>query len=349
MSSVSGATTCVVPNFFEQRLHDASQTATGRRAAGFLVDDRLEPIPAIGGGAVEQTEELLLQPLRDRAALAFADRDLVDGAHGRDLRGRARQEHLVGDVQHLARNVLLEHLDAGGLRETHDGVTRDARQNRRGDGRRVELAVLDQEQVLAGAFADEAGRVQREPLGEAEAARLERHERARQIVTAGFGEGRDRVRRDALPRRDADVDALLERGFAEIRAPFPCSHRHARGLVDVAGHAHLAITAERDRPDVGAVQEGVLANDVATRRHEHVERERDLDAIDLRGVIETPNVVGQSKAGGTGRRLVDAYPFEYRRAVVQRMTQHVHGGLLPRHQLPFMPDVLARLEGHIRS
>ena len=247
----------------------------------------------------------------------------------------------------LARNVLLEHGDAGRLREPHDRVARDARQDRRGDGRRVELAVLDQEQVLAGAFADEPRRVQREPLGEAEAARLERHERARQVVAAGLGEGRDRVRRDALPRRDADVDALLEAAFAEIRAPFPGRDRHARGLIDVAGHAHLAVAAKRDRPDVGAAEQAVLAHDVAARGDQRVERERNLDAIDLRRVIEAPNVVRQPKARGTGRRLVDANAFEYRRAVVQRMTQHVHRGLLPRHQLAFVPNVLARLEGHL--
>ena len=67
-----------------------------------------EPTPAIGRRAVEQPEEQVLQLLRDRAALAFADGNLVDGAHGRDLRGGARQEHLVGDVQQLARDVLLE-------------------------------------------------------------------------------------------------------------------------------------------------------------------------------------------------------------------------------------------------
>ena len=103
----------------------------------------------------------------------------------------------------------------------------------------------------------------REPFGEAEPARLERHERARQIVAAGLGEGRDRVRRDALPRRDADVDALLEAAFAEVRAPFPGRDRDARGLIDVAGHAHLAVAAKRDRPDVSAAEQAVLADDVA--------------------------------------------------------------------------------------
>ena len=82
------------------------------------------------------------------------------------------------------------------------------------------------------------------------------------------------------------------------------------------------------------------------RVDERVERERNLDAIDLRRVVQAPHVIRQAEARRARRRLVDANSFEYRRAVMQRMTQHVHRGLLPRHQLPFMPNVLARLEGH---
>ncbi len=62
--------------------------------------------------AVEEPEEQVLELLGDRTALAFADGNLVDGAHWRDLRSGAGQEHLVGDVQQLARNVLLEDLRA---------------------------------------------------------------------------------------------------------------------------------------------------------------------------------------------------------------------------------------------
>ncbi len=191
--------------------------------------------------------------------------NLVDRAHRRDLGGRAGQEHLVGDVQQLARDVLLDDLEPRGLRELRHAVARDARQDRRRDRRRVQLAVLHEEQVLAGALADEAGRVQREALGEAEAARLERHERARQIVAAGLRQRGHRVRRDALPRRHADVDAFFERALAEIRAPLPRGDRHARRLLDVARHAHLAVAAKRDRPNVSALQQIVLAHDVAAR------------------------------------------------------------------------------------
>ena len=36
------------PNLLEQRLHERSLDGDGARAAGLLVDDRLEPVPAIG-------------------------------------------------------------------------------------------------------------------------------------------------------------------------------------------------------------------------------------------------------------------------------------------------------------
>src|SRR6185503_18443480 len=114
------------------------------------------------------------------------------------------------------------------------------------------------------------------------------------------------------------------------------------------GHAHLAVTAIRDWPDVRAAEQAVLADHVAAGADERLERERNLDAIDLRRVVEALHVIRQAKARRAGRRLVDPNALEYRRSVVQRMAQHVDRGLLPRNQLAFVPDVLARLEGHLR-
>ena len=51
-------------------------------------------------------EETLLQRLGDRPARAVADRDLVDRADRRDLDRRAAEEHLVGQVEELARQRL---------------------------------------------------------------------------------------------------------------------------------------------------------------------------------------------------------------------------------------------------
>ena len=58
------------------------------------------------------SKNALLERLGDRAAAAVADRDLVDRPDRRDLDGRADEEHLVGDVEQLARQHLLAHLEA---------------------------------------------------------------------------------------------------------------------------------------------------------------------------------------------------------------------------------------------
>src|SRR5690606_34966769 len=117
--------------------------------------------------------------------------------------------------------------------------------------------------------------VQRDTLGEAEPPRLERDQRARQIVAAGLREGRHGVRGDPLPRRHANVDAALEPALTEIGAPLPRGNRYARRILDVAGDAHLAVAAIGDRPDVGAL-EAVLPNDLLAGLDEHAPLVRDL-------------------------------------------------------------------------
>src|SRR5262249_12049605 len=67
-------------------------------------------VPAVR--ALDDREERLLDPARDRAGLAAADPTVIDVADRRDLRRGAGQEHLVGDVQLVARDQLLADLDA---------------------------------------------------------------------------------------------------------------------------------------------------------------------------------------------------------------------------------------------
>src|SRR3989304_1240930 len=77
------------------------------RGLGGRLVDQGQPAVAVGLRALDQAEELLLELLRHRAALAAADLDLVDGADGRDFGGGAAEKALVGDVEHLAGNGLL--------------------------------------------------------------------------------------------------------------------------------------------------------------------------------------------------------------------------------------------------
>ena len=94
-----------------------------------------------------------------------ADRDLVHRADRRDLRRRAGEEELVGDVQHLARDALLDDLDALAPRQGDDGVARDPGQDRGDEGRRDQDALLDEEEVLAAALGEVPFGIEGDPLG----------------------------------------------------------------------------------------------------------------------------------------------------------------------------------------
>ena len=117
-------------------------------------------------------------------------------------------------------------------------------------------AIADEEQVLASAFADRAIRRKADAFREAEALGFRADELARQIVAGGLGHRRNGVRRHALPGRDAHVHALGLALGAEVLAPFPGGDGHFDRRVDLRRDADLAVTAERDRAQVGAVASG---------------------------------------------------------------------------------------------
>ena len=139
-------------------------------------------------------EERLLDGLGDRAALALADRDLVDRPDRRDFDRRAHEEGLVGDVEQLARQQLFADLEAVISRERDDRVAGDARQDRRGRRRRVDDVVADEEEVLAAAFAQEAGRVEGDPFAVALRHRFHLDQRRVGVVGRGLRERRKGVR-----------------------------------------------------------------------------------------------------------------------------------------------------------
>ena len=67
-----------------------------------------------GRVTADDPEEALLQRRGDRPAPAVADRDLVDRSDRRDLDRRAAEERFVGQIEELARQRLLAHLEARG-------------------------------------------------------------------------------------------------------------------------------------------------------------------------------------------------------------------------------------------
>src|SRR5690606_23444400 len=91
-----------------------------------------QPGVVLGVAALDDREERLLQPMRDRTGLAAPDLAMVDLADRRDLGGGAREEHLVGDVQLVARDRRLDDLDALLAEQRDRGLARDPGEDRRG-------------------------------------------------------------------------------------------------------------------------------------------------------------------------------------------------------------------------
>src|SRR5580692_10042685 len=108
----------------------------GVRAAILFVDThRLgriygrQPSIAVRRIAGDQRKKLFLQFLSDRAAAAFADLDTVDGADGGDLRGGSGEEHLVRNVEHLARHNGFDYWNIQILGQTQNGIAGNAGQH----------------------------------------------------------------------------------------------------------------------------------------------------------------------------------------------------------------------------
>ena len=167
-------------------------------------------------------------------------------------------------------------------------VAGDAVEQRRADRRGVQHAVEHQEQVLARAFAEQAGGGQRDAFAEAEPPRFARDQLSGQVVAAGLRTGGNGVRREALPARHAGVDAVLEHAGAEIRAHRPgCDRDVGRRL---RRQPEAAEPAERDRPQVGLAQR-VRCEYLAACGVDLVERIGNRHVVDLRRGEQAAGVV----------------------------------------------------------
>src|SRR6266568_4125575 len=115
-----------------------------------------EPVVAVGFQSAGDAEELFLQAPGDGACLALAYLDAIDRANGGDFDGRAGEEDLVHDVQHLARDDLFLHRDLDVLAEGHNRSEGDSGQNTAFQRGSVHEALMNQKHVHARAFAEVA-------------------------------------------------------------------------------------------------------------------------------------------------------------------------------------------------
>jgi hypothetical protein len=202
-------------------------------------------------------EEGVLKFLGDRAARALPDFVMVHRADRRDLRRRAGKKELVGDVEHLAREGLLLDFVAALLGQRDDRIARDAVEDR-GVGRGgVDRAVFDEKEVLAAPLRELAVHRQHDALGHAVFVGVHLHQRGIEVVAGGFGGGRVRIGRRALPRGDFHVHALRDSLFAQVRAPFPDGDKGV-DLVFERVYAHRPHAAKDHRAQIAGRQSAVF-------------------------------------------------------------------------------------------
>ena len=92
--------------------------------------DGCKPVIAVWLESVDESEELVVNGLRDRSHRAIADEDTIDGAEVGDLCCGAGEERLVSDVKEFARKRLFDDLHTEVTGDSDDRVARDARENR---------------------------------------------------------------------------------------------------------------------------------------------------------------------------------------------------------------------------
>src|SRR3990170_7058216 len=303
---------------------------------------RVPLVLALHGG-----EERALELLRDGPSVPFADDAVVHLADRRELGGRAGEERLVGVVEVGSYKVLLTDLIPKVPGQRHHGPSSDPVQAAGLDRRGRQHPVTDHEDVLPGSVGDLARLVQQDRLFVAGLQGLDLGENAVEVLPGGLRRRRERVLRVPAPARDLDADALLERLLAEVGAPRPHRDEHVHGRAQRA-EAHLAVPADRGRPDVAGVQ-SVRADDLLGRFRQRLLRVREIHVVKLRGAAKALQVLVKVPDGRTLRRLVGTDALEDAGAVVERMAEHVDLGVAPVHELTVHPDLVDLGDRHVGS
>src|SRR5215212_537666 len=196
--------------------------------------------------------------------------DVVDLPERRHLRGGAAHEGLVGEVEVGTDQALLDHSIAEILGDLDHSVARDPRQDRGREVGRVDDAVLDDEDVLAGPVGDISLRGQQNRLVIARPIRLRDREHRVQVDAGRLGDVRDHVRAYPLPARDLRADPVLQALLAEVGAPGP-AHDHDVDRVADRGDAELAVAEEGNRTQV-ALREAVYSDQLVAGRTQLLDR-----------------------------------------------------------------------------
>src|SRR3954468_10330481 len=107
-----------------------------------------QPTVPIFERAAGNPHVLTLDGKRQRARLSGTHRDSIHRADGRDLCRRACEEQLIGDVQHLARDRLLDDFNPHVPGNTNHRIAGDSIEDTRADRRSEQLPIAHEEQVF---------------------------------------------------------------------------------------------------------------------------------------------------------------------------------------------------------
>ena len=220
--------------------------------------------------------------------------------------------------------------------DVNHGVAGDPVECARRQVRGVNHAVLDDKQVLTGAFRHKTTWIQQHGFVVA--------------VVGGFHIGQDGVGvvGDRLGLRHGDVDvvagiagnfdadAALQALLAKVRAPRPGGD-HQMNRVAFGRDAELAVANPGQRAQIAALQL-VFAHHIFLRLHHLFFGKGDVHAQNLGAVEEALGVFLQAEDGGAAGRVVGAYTLKSAAAVVQGVGQHMDLGVAPLDHAAVHPD-----------
>src|SRR5262249_23526269 len=166
-----------------------------------------------------------------------------------------------------------------------------------------------------------------------------------QVLAGGLRVRDQAVARDRPPRGDLGPDPVLLAVLAEVCAPGPDGDEDVdRRALRV--EAHLPIAAERQRPDV-ARAEPVAADQLVRRLPQLLGRVRELEVVELGGLLEPGEVLAMAEDRRPALRLVAANALEDPGPVVEAVAEHVDLGVLPAYELAVVPDHLTCLHDEV--
>src|SRR6185369_3774494 len=228
-------------------------------------------------------------------------------------------------------NAALDHLEPALARERDYRLPRDAVEEAVGE-RRVDLAVLDEEDVGAGAFSDATLPVEHHRVGIAAAFGAVLGDGADHVETGGFGAAGCGLRIGPAIFGVVEADALEALLRVEIARPFPARDGEVDGVA-LRRDAHHLRAAPGDRADIGFLA-AVLLDHLLLGGDDLGNRIGDFEVEHLGRLLETFGMFD----GLEDFAAVGALALEHAACVVQAMAKHMQVGFAPRHQLAVVPD-----------